>query len=58
MDVCGVCAPRKSGRAFHFLQGFWYRYLVDVKIAEVRRVMRKRGVDVKIAIREVLGVTI
>lgn len=28
-----------EGRVWHFLQGYWYRYLVDVKILE----MRKRG---------------
>ena len=29
-----------SGAGFHVLQGFWYRYLVDAKIAEVKRCMR------------------
>jgi len=29
----------QAGVAFHFLQGFWYRYLVDAKVAEVRRYM-------------------
>jgi len=27
----------RSGFAFHFLQGFWYRYLVDAKVDEVNR---------------------
>jgi glycosyltransferase involved in cell wall biosynthesis len=30
------------GLAFHVLQGFWYRFLVDVKLWEVERVMRER----------------
>lgn len=46
----------KSGMAFHFLQGFWYRYLVDVKVAEVRRYMRTNNCDVKVAIDRVLGI--
>lgn len=27
----------KEGLKYHFLQGFWYRYLVDVKISEIER---------------------
>ncbi|WP_211263142.1 hypothetical protein [Thioalkalivibrio nitratireducens] len=33
----------RAGFAFHFLQGFWYRYLVDAKVAEARRYMREEG---------------
>ena len=33
------------GLAFHGLQGLWYRFLVDVKIAELRRLMAVRGDD-------------
>ena len=47
-----------AGTAFHFLQGFWYRYLVDAKVSEVRRFMRERKVDVRTAIQEVLGITV
>jgi glycosyltransferase involved in cell wall biosynthesis len=32
-----------QGFTFHFLQGFWYRYLVDLKIAEVERCLRIRN---------------
>ncbi|OQX17599.1 MAG: glycosyl transferase [Desulfobulbaceae bacterium A2] len=42
------------GLTFHFLQGFWYRYLVDAKLAEVRRYMREHDVDVVQAINDVL----
>lgn len=45
-----------AGTAFHFLQAFWYRYLVDAKVAEVRRCMREQQVDVKTAIARVLEV--
>ncbi|MFZ4481586.1 MAG: glycosyltransferase family 2 protein, partial [Rhodoferax sp.] len=48
----------QAGTAFHFLQGFWYRYLVDAKVAEVRRYMREKDVDVVVAIDQVLGVRV
>jgi glycosyltransferase involved in cell wall biosynthesis len=48
----------KSGSAFHFLQGFWYRYLVDAKLSEVKRYMREHNVDVRLAIHRVLGIQI
>lgn len=28
-----------SGFAFHFLQGFWYRFLVDLKVRQVEQRM-------------------
>jgi glycosyltransferase involved in cell wall biosynthesis len=43
----------KAGSTFHFLQGFWYRYLVDMKIREVKRYMVTHKVDVRIAIADV-----
>jgi hypothetical protein len=46
----------RSGTTFHFLQGFWYRYLVDAKVAEVKRFSREKKVDIKTAIAEVLGI--
>lgn len=45
-----------GGFAFHFLQGFWYRYLVDVKVREVEREMNLKGIGCEAAIRNVLGV--
>ena len=47
-----------AGTAFHFLQGFWYRYLVDAKVAEVKRCMRTEGVGVVEAIEQVLGIRV
>jgi len=41
----------RAGIAFHFLQGFWYRFLVDMKITEVEARMRKDDVDCVEAIR-------
>lgn len=48
----------RRGAAFHVLQGFWYRYLVDAKLGEVRRHMTETGQDAETAIREVLGIDI
>lgn len=48
----------KEGTAFHVLQGFWYRYLVDMKLHEVKLYMKKQDVDVETAIIEVLGIDV
>ena len=48
----------QAGTAFHVLQGFWYRYLVDAKVAEVKRYMRQNNVKVEVAIESVLGIQI
>lgn len=46
----------KEGTAFHVLQGFWYRYLVDLKLHEVRKYMLERNVDAPTAIWDVLEI--
>jgi glycosyltransferase involved in cell wall biosynthesis len=46
----------RAGAQFHFLQGFWYRFLVDAKVDEVKRYMANNNVDIKTAIKEVLSV--
>jgi len=48
----------RAGAAFHVLQGFWYRYLVDAKTAEVKRYMKEHRVDVVVAIERVLGLRV
>lgn len=48
----------KEGTAFHILQGFWYRYLVDMKLHEVKVYIKKKNVDVETAIVEVLGIDV
>jgi glycosyltransferase involved in cell wall biosynthesis len=48
----------REGTAFHVLQGFWYRYLVDMKLHEVRTYMRRNDVAAPVAIREVLGIDV
>jgi len=47
-----------SGSAFHFLQGFWYRYLVDAKVTEVKRYMRTNGASAVEAIKAVLEIRV
>lgn len=46
----------KAGFAFHFLQGFWYRYLVEAKVQEVERCMQKNKVELHEAIDRVLEI--
>lgn len=45
-----------EGMAFHVLQGFWYRFLVDVKLREVKAHMAKTGASAPEAIKAVLGI--
>jgi glycosyltransferase involved in cell wall biosynthesis len=45
-----------EARAFHVLQGFWYRYLVDAKLAEVERCIACDGLPPVAAIQRVLGI--
>ena len=46
----------QAGMEFHFLQGLWYRYLVDAKVAEVKMYMKKNNVDITTAIADVLQI--
>lgn len=48
----------KEGTAFHVLQGFWYRYLVDMKLHEVRVRMYRNDVAAEAAILDVLGINL
>ena len=48
----------REGTAFHLLQGFWYRYLVDLKLREVKRFIKENKVGPVVAIREVLGIEV
>jgi hypothetical protein len=44
------------GTQFHFLQAFWYRFLVDIKFAEAERYMKVNAVSPEVAIDHVLGI--
>lgn len=48
----------REGTTFHVLQGFWYRYLVDMKLHEVKTYMHKNQVDPVLAIKDVLGIDV
>lgn len=45
-----------GGFAFHFLQGFWYRFLVDIKVGEVERRMARERIGCIEAIEREFGV--
>lgn len=44
------------GTQFHFFQALWYRYLVDCKVAEVKRYMKEHQVSTTVAVKNVLGI--
>lgn len=44
------------GFAFHVLQGFWYRFLVDAKLFEARRHLVRHDGDLTATSRDVLGI--
>lgn len=46
------------GSNFHFLQGYWYRLLVDLKIAEIKAYKKKYKVDIIKAIENVTDIKI
>jgi glycosyltransferase involved in cell wall biosynthesis len=48
----------REGLAFHVLQGFWYRFLVDAKLSEVRACMARDAVGPKEAIQRILGIDV
>lgn len=46
------------GSTFHFLQGFWYRYLVDLKIREVKEYMEENSKPANESVRHVLEIDV
>lgn len=46
----------KEGLIFHFLQGFWYRFLVDAKIYEIEKRAKQENKPVKQVIEEMYGI--
>jgi len=48
----------RVGTTFHFLQGFWYRYLVDAKVHEVEQYVKKTGCSVPDAISYILSINV
>jgi glycosyltransferase involved in cell wall biosynthesis len=48
----------KEGLVWHFLQGFWYRFLVDAKIYEIRRAGGNRSAGIKRALQEIYSINL
>jgi len=46
----------RAGTVFCVLQAFWYRYLIDAKLAEIKRLMLVEKVDVRSAIHRETGI--
>jgi glycosyltransferase involved in cell wall biosynthesis len=47
-----------KGFSFHLLQGFWYRYLVDLKTLEVQSYILENSISFKDAVSKKLGINI
>ena len=45
-----------QGFAFHTLQGLWYRFLVDLKVYEIQKLMRLRGQTLKEVLKTEFGI--
>lgn len=48
----------KAGLIWHFLQGFWYRFLVDAKIYDIERRAKKENKSIPQVIRENYGIEV
>lgn len=48
----------RAGLIFHFMQGFWYRLLVDLKVDELQRRAKARGLPLTVVIRDEYGINI
>jgi len=53
--LLGGCIDAFFGNKFHYLQGYWYRLLVDLKIYEIERYKDAHKVDIITAIQCVTG---
>lgn len=42
----------KAGLIWHFLQGFWYRFLVDAKVYDIERRAKKENKTIPVIIKE------
>ena len=45
-----------KGLIYHFLQGFWYRFLVDAKILEIKEYSQINNLSLEESIKPVLGI--
>lgn len=49
---------KKEGFIYHFLQGFWYRFLVDLKIMQLESLAKKEGKSIPEIIKEHFNIDI
>ncbi|MDB4045896.1 glycosyltransferase family 2 protein [Amylibacter sp.] len=54
--LCFGFLDGRAGTAFHVLQGFWYRYIIDLRIYEVEKYSRDHGCEICESIEHVLGI--
>lgn len=45
-----------EGLVFHFLQGLWYRFLVDAKVMQIERRIRSSGKPARQVLKEMYGI--
>lgn len=48
----------KEGLIFHFLQGFWFRFLIDAKIYDIERRAKKENKTIPEVIKEHYGIDV
>lgn len=46
----------QEGLIWHVLQGFWYRFLVDVKIYEINQTVKNENISIPEAIEKIYGI--
>ena len=47
-----------QGLAWNFLQGFWYRFLVDVKVYEIEKIAENNKITVNEVIKSEYGIDV
>ncbi len=47
-----------KGLIYYFLQGFWYRFLIDAKILELKEYAKRNNLTLEESIKPVLGIDI
>jgi hypothetical protein len=48
----------KQGLVWHFLQGFWYRFLVDTKIYQMQKIANDESISLKQVIKDNFGINL
>lgn len=46
----------RQGLIFHVLQGFWFRFLVDAKVYEIRKEMKEMNIPLEVVLKNKYGV--